>query len=162
MLLQLRKVQQNHSLLKLHTKKEERALGALNGTLLHIPQCFSHNSFLEITSGSFPFVFKARFTERGSPLSPPRFFLRSYCWTSRRLLTTALLFLWAGWNVSKSKTVSSRGFALACNILRVRDFEKSRISSPLEITPNSIYYIHSPLNKQLWEFAEKYSRHNGD
>ena len=30
------KVQQNHSLLKLHTKKGERALGALNGTSLRV------------------------------------------------------------------------------------------------------------------------------
>ena len=40
----IRKVQQIYSSLKLLTTKGNRALGALNGTLLRIPQCLSRNS----------------------------------------------------------------------------------------------------------------------
>ena len=40
-----------NSLLKLQTKKGERALGALDGTLLRIPQCFSQNVYLHIFTG---------------------------------------------------------------------------------------------------------------
>ena len=42
------KVQQKNSLLKLHTTKRERALGALNGTLLCISLSASHKIFCKI------------------------------------------------------------------------------------------------------------------
>ena len=41
-------LQQNHSLLKLHTTRRERALGALNGTLLLVSHSASHRKKMYI------------------------------------------------------------------------------------------------------------------
>ena len=42
-------MQQIYSFLKILTTKRERALGALDGTLIRNPQCFSQNSLLSLS-----------------------------------------------------------------------------------------------------------------